>query len=181
MDQDQITIPYFSGQGHTARLAAHIADGAGGARLVDVSRISAEDWTALDASRAIIFGSPTYMGSTAAAFDQFLEDAGDRWMDHRWTDKIAAGFTVATNASGDKLAALMRMAVYAGQMGMIWVGQAEIGSAVDASSPGINRDGSWLGLMARSSRDKSALIDPEDAQTARLFGARIKTAAKRWG
>jgi NAD(P)H dehydrogenase (quinone) len=119
------------------------------------------------------------MGSTAAAFDLFLEQASDRWEEMRWADKIAAGFTVATHGSGDKLSALQRMAVFAAQMGMIWVGQAEIGSPVNPENPGINRDGSWLGLMATSSRDKSQLIEPGDLETARRFGARIAAAVHR--
>lgn len=176
----RIAIPYFTGNGHTRRLAEAVADGTGSARLIDVESMDAEDWQALDAAEAILFGAPTYMGSTAAGFDRFLEDASDRWPDLLWRDKIAGGFTVATFPSGDKLSALMRLAVYAAQMGMIWVGQAEIGAPVHPDRPGLNRTGSWLGLMATSSRDKAALIDPEDLDTARRFGARIAAAARRW-
>lgn len=175
-----ICLPYFSGSGHTAVLARAIADGVGKARLIDVKTISDADWAALDAAPAIVFGAPTYMGSTAARFDMFLEIAASRWDSHGWTDKIAAGFTVATHGSGDKLAALQRLAIYAAQMGMIWVGQAAIGAPVKPKQPGINRDGSWLGLMATSSRDKSRLIEPHDLETARRFGQRIARASARW-
>jgi len=174
-------IAYFSGSGHTARLAQAIAEGAPHARLIEVSDLADADWHALDAAPAIIFGAPTYMGSTAAQFDLFLEAASDRWQDMLWADKLAAGFTVATHGSGDKLGALMRMTVYAAQMGMIWIGQTEIGAPVNPDNPGINRDGSWLGLMATSSRDKSRMIDPGDLETARRFGARIAGATDRWG
>lgn len=176
-----IAIPYFSGSGHTAKLAKAIAHGANGARLIDVTRVDDADWRALDAAHAIIFGSPTYMGSTAARFDSFLEDASDRWPALLWADKIAAGFTVASHGSGDKLIALQRLSIYAAQMGMIWVGQTEIGAPVDPAKPGINRDGSWLGLMATSSRDKTQLIEPGDLETAHRFGARISAAVTRWG
>ena len=181
MTQAPIILAYFSGRGHTARLADHIAEGAGHARAVNVETLSETDWAALDAAPAIVFGTPTYMGSSAARFNAFLEEASSRWVDLRWRDKLAGGFTVATNASGDKLSALIRLSVYAAQMGMIWVGQAELGEAVDRDSPGINRDGSWLGLAARSSRDKTLLIDAHDAETARRFGARLRMAADRWG
>ncbi|MDA7428057.1 flavodoxin family protein [Primorskyibacter aestuariivivens] len=176
-----ICLPYFTGAGHTARLAQGIAAGIGAPRLIDVTEMTSEDWDALDAAPAIVFGAPTYMGSTAARFDMFLEDAASRWDSHGWTDKIAAGFTVATHGSGDKLAALQRMAVYSAQMGMIWVGQAAIGAPVKPKQVGINRDGSWLGLMATSSRDKSRLIEAHDLETARRFGKRIAAAADRWG
>ena len=161
-------------------LARAVAEGAGGARLVDVEAISDEDWRALDAADAIIFGTPTYMGSTAAHFDLFLEEASDRWPDMLWRDKIAAGFTVATFPSGDKLSALIRLSVYAAQMGMVWVGPTEIGAPVDPDKPGINSSGSWLGLMASSSRDKTEMIGAHDRETARRFGARVAAAAARW-
>ncbi|MEL7117410.1 MAG: flavodoxin family protein [Pseudomonadota bacterium] len=175
-----ICIPYFSGSGHTAKLADTIASGIGGARAIDVVKITPADWTALDAAPAIIFGSPTYMGSTAAQFDLFLEEASSRWPDQLWADKIASGFTVATHGSGDKLIALQRMSIYAAQMGMIWVGQREIGAPVNPAKPGINRDGCWLGCTATASRDKSQLIEPEDLETARRFGAHIAAASARW-
>ena len=177
----QICIPYFTGSGHTELLAKTIAAGAGSARLIDVTKIDQRDWDDLDAAKAIVFGAPTYMGSTAAQFDMFLEDASDRWMDLQWRDKIAAGFTVASHPSGDKWGALVRMSVYAAQMGMVWIGQTEIGAPVHPDKPGINKDGAWLGMMATSSRDKSELIPADDLGTARRFGMRITAAVHRWG
>jgi NAD(P)H dehydrogenase (quinone) len=176
----RIAIPYFSGNGHTRRLAEAVAKGAGGARLIEITSMDAADWAALDQAEAIIFGTPTYMGSTAARYDMFLEEASDRWPEQGWIDKIAAAFTVATFPSGDKLSTLMRLAIYGTQMNMIWVGQSEIGAPVNPDNPGINTDGSWLGLMATSSRDKEQLIEADNLETARRFGARIAKAAKRW-
>lgn len=176
----KIAIPYFTGMGHTRMLAQAVADGADGARLIDVEKITKPDWDALDAADAIVFGAPTYMGSVAARYDVFLEEASERWPDQIWADKVAAGFTVATYPSGDKFSTLMRMAVYAAQMGMIWVGQAEIGAPVHPDRGPVNAQGSWLGLMAMSSRDKTQMVDPDDLATARVFGARIAKSALRW-
>lgn len=174
-----ICVLYYSDTGHTRALAEAVADGVGAdgvgaTRLVDVARIGAEDWAALDAAPAIVFGAPTYMGSTAARFDLILEEAASRWDSGQWFDKIAAGFTVAVHPSGDKMNALVRLAVFAAQMGMIWVGQAEIGAPVKPDRAGINRDGSWLGLMATEP------VSEGDFATARLFGARVATASRRW-
>jgi len=179
-DSPRIVIPYFSGSGHTRRLAEALASGAGPARLIEIASMQDADWAALDKAEAIIFATPTYMGSAAARYDLFLEEAASRWPEQLWADKIAAGMTVATYPSGDKLSTLMRLAVYAAQMGMIWVGQAEIGAPVDPAKPGINASGSWLGLMATSSRDKGQMIEADDLETARRFGARIARAARRW-
>ncbi|MEL7254896.1 MAG: flavodoxin family protein [Pseudomonadota bacterium] len=175
-----IAIPYYTGSGHTKVLAQAIADGAGGARLIDVEEISKADWDALDDARAIVFGAPTYMGSSAARYDLFLEEASERWPDQTWGDKIAAGFTVATYPSGDKFSTLMRFCVYAAQMGMIWVGQKEIGAPVHPDRGAVNAQGSWLGLMAMSSRDKDQMVEADDLATARTFGARIAQAVTRW-
>ncbi|SHG87184.1 flavodoxin family protein [Marivita hallyeonensis] len=177
-----ICLAYFTGAGHTARLAAAIAEGItdGQARLIDIRTMSDTDWASLDAAEAILFGAPTYKGSTAAQSDLFLEDAAERWVTQDWQNNLAGGFTIGAYGLGDKLSALTRVAIYAAQMGMIWVGQSEIGAQVDESKPGINRDGGWLGLMATSSREKSLLIDPPDVETARRFGARVEEVALRW-
>ncbi len=175
-----LCIVYFSGQGHTRRLAKAIAEGAGGARLVDIEDRSAEDIAALADAALIAFGAPTYMGSTAAAFDTFLEEVAADWPDHPWSGKMAAGFTVASHPSGDKWAALTRIWVYAMQLGMLWVGANETGAPVRPSEQGINRDGAWIGLMATSDRDKARLIGDGDLETARRFGARLAWAARSW-
>ena len=169
-----ICVLYYSGTGQTRALAEAVAEGIGAARLVDVERMDAADWAALDAAPAILFGAPTYMGSTAARFDMVLEEAANRWDSGAWADKMAAGFTIAVHPSGDKMNALVRLAVFAAQMGMIWVGQAEIGAPVKPAREGINRDGSWLGLMATEP------LGPGDTATARLFGARVAAASARW-
>ncbi len=179
-DTPRIAIPYFTGNGHTRVLARAVAEGAEQARLIDVETMQDDDWQALDTADAILFGTPTYMGSSAAGFDRFLEQASDRWPDLLWQDKIAGGFTVATYPSGDKLSTLVRLAVYAAQMGMVWVGPAEIGAPVHPERPGVNSCGSWLGLMATSSRDKSCMIGADDLGTARRYGARIAATARRW-
>ena len=169
-----ICIVYFSGSGNTRRVAEAVAQGVGEVRLIDVEAMGLADWAALDAAPAIVFGAPTYMGSTAARFDVFLEEAASRWDTGGWADKMAAGFTVAVHPSGDKMQALIRQAVFAAQMGMVWVGQSEIGAPVNPDRVGINRDGSWLGLMATDP------VESGDFATARLFGERIAAATARW-
>ncbi|WP_299732452.1 flavodoxin family protein [uncultured Tateyamaria sp.] len=172
-----IALPYYSGAGHTAQIAKAIAEGALGdgvvAHVLDVETICAADWATLDQAHAILFGAPTYMGSVAARYGAFLEEAGERWMDLGWKDKIAGGFTVATFPSGDKLATLQRFSVFAAQMGMIWLGPAEIGAPVYPEREGANADGSWLGLMASSARTPRGAVRAGDLETAKRFGARV--------
>lgn len=180
-----IALPYYSGAGHTAQLALAIARGATAqgatATPINIESIDTAGWTTLDSADAILFGAPTYMGSAAARYGAFLEEAGERWMDLEWQDKLAGGFTVATFPSGDKLATLQRFSIFAAQMGMIWVGPAEIGAPVYPDREGTNADGGWLGLMATSVRSPRGAMRPVDLETAHCFGARMARIATRLG
>lgn len=181
MSAPLICIPYFSGFGHTQRIAQSIRDGIpSGARLINVETITQDDWSALDSADAIIFGAPTYMGSAAARFSLFLEQVDTRWEHGQWVDKIGAGFTTAIHPSGDKLATLQRLSTFAAQMGMIWVGPSDIGAPVKPDKAGLNRDGSWLGLMVTEQLGAQEDLPQEDLDTARRFGARIHAATLRW-
>lgn len=181
MKKLSICIPYYSGFGHTKRIANTIAAAIGDdARVLDVEALTDADWQALDQADAIIFGAPTYMGSAAARFSQFLEDVDTRWEHSLWKDKIAAGFTTAIHPSGDKLATLQRLSIFAAQMGMIWVGPSDIGAPVKPEKAGLNRDGSWLGLMVTEQLGADDDLLPEDLDTARRFAKRVLVATKRW-
>src|SRR5262245_31628972 len=94
-----IAIVYHSGFGHTKALAEAVAKGAetvSGAKvsLIEVTEAEARE-AELDVADAIIFGSPTYMGGVSAEFAKFKDWTAKRWMDGRWRDKLAAGFTVS--------------------------------------------------------------------------------------
>ncbi|WP_343210869.1 flavodoxin family protein [Ancylobacter lacus] len=122
-----IAIVFDSGYGHTAKLAHHVAEG--GARVPGAEATlfpAAErsiEWEALAASDAIIFGSPTYNGLISARLKQFMEESTrTAWVTQSWRNKIAAGFTNSGALHGDKLNALVSLALFAAQHGMIWVG-----------------------------------------------------------
>src|SRR5579859_4848071 len=104
-----VAIAYHSGYGHTAAVARAVADGAAQAgaqvRLLNVEKLDEDGWEALDAADAIVFGTPTYMGGPSAPFKAFADATSKVWSDgQRWRDKPAAGFTVSSSMSGDKLA-----------------------------------------------------------------------------
>ncbi|WP_322867045.1 flavodoxin family protein [Aquicoccus sp. G2-2] len=175
-----ICIAYFSGSRRTEAMAREIRTGTGQeCRMIDVAQVGPEDWQALAAAPGIVFGSPTYMGGVAGAVAQFFEDASRYWDNGDWADKIAGGFTTSMHPSGDKLSTLLRMAVFAAQMQMVWIGQGEISAPINPENAGINRDGAWLGLMATDPCD-GTLLTEGDLETARRFGARIAMACARW-
>lgn len=174
-----IIVAYATGAGHTRLLAELIADAAGGG-VMDVEKMAAPDWQALHKAEAIIFGAPTYMGSVSAGFKSFMDASSDFWIDQLWLNKVAAGFTVGSSPSGDKVNSLVTMVTFAAQHGMIWVGQSEIGPPSAPENAGINMDGFNLGLGATSVRDKTQMIGEGDRETARRFGVRIAMAVQRW-
>lgn len=181
----KVVLPYYSGAGHTKILAEFVMQGLEmvngvSSELMNVEDLNQPNWKKLHEANAIIFGSPTYMGNVSGVFKSFMDETGDFWLEQRWNNKIAAGFTVGTNASGDKLNSLVQMSIFAAQHGMIWVGQNHLGSTCTGEGQGINSDGAWLGLMATSDSDKSMLISKHDAQTAMIFGERVAQATARW-
>ncbi len=180
-----IVIAYFSALGATRAMAEIIAEGARETGLATpslsaVDALSDADWHRLDQADAILLGSPTYMGGVAAPMKAFMDQTGDFWAEQRWADKLAGGFTCGANTSGDKLSTLQQMAVFAAQHSMIWVGQNAVGQAGRPDQGALNPDGSWLGLAATTPPEADPQISPADAATARLFGARIAQAARRW-
>ncbi|WP_200868025.1 flavodoxin family protein [Pseudomonas syringae] len=184
-----VSIVYDSGWGHTARQASSVAEGVRRvdgveARLVSVSE-QPMPWDVLEASDAIIFGSPTYNGAPSARFKQFCEDSTGRvWNDFKWRNKIAAGFTNSGAQSGDKLHSLISMALFAAQHGMLWVG-LDLKPGNDnshGSEQDLNRLGSWLGAMAQSNGDQGPDETPiqSDLHTAAYLGQRVAETVGRF-
>ena len=178
-----LVIAYDTGAGHTRLLAEIIAEGANaeGATVTIVDVAEAIDWDALNAAQAIVFGSPTFMGTVSAPFKAFMDATSDFWTAQPWRDKLAAGYTVGSSPSGDKVLTIVTLATFAAQHGMLWIGQAEIGPPSRDDDLRLNADGFSLGLGVTNARDKSVMIEAPERDTARLFGARIAIAAKRWG
>lgn len=184
-----ISVVYDSGYGHTARQAEAIAEGARSVAGTDVRLVAVAadviDWPALEASDAIIFGSPTYNGSLSAKLKQFFEDSTQAaWRELKWRNKIAAGFTNSGAQSGDKLQTLISMALFAAQHGMIWVGLDLMpgNSGSKGSVHDLNRLGSWLGAMAQSNVDEGPELAPldSDLRTASHLGKRVAEIASRF-
>ena len=185
-----VAVVYFSGSGHTQKMAEAVAKGAGSVSGVKVNLIGlrGEDiaggrWkndavlTQLDASDAIIFGTPTYMGGPSAQFKAFADATSERWFNRRWVNKLAAGFTVSGGASGDKFNTLTYLLTLAMQHGMVWAGQTE----TPFNDKGINRLSSFMGAMGQAFTEPPDVAPNEaDKLTGEVFGRRVAEAAARW-
>jgi len=181
-----VAIVFHSGYGHTKVIAEGVARGVESAgdshvHLIHVDAIDTH-WETLQAADAIIFGSPTYMGSASAQFKGFMDASSKQW--GKWRDKIAAGFTNSASQSGDKLATLTQLAVFAAQHQMIWtsLGLMPGNNSSTGTVDDLNRLGSFLGVMSQSNADQGADLSPSsaDQRTAEYLGTRVAEVTKRW-
>ncbi|MDR6977588.1 multimeric flavodoxin WrbA [Streptomyces sp. 3330] len=185
MSTPVIAVAYHSGYGHTAVLAEAVRAGAADAgaevRLIKVDEITEEQWTLLDGSDAIVFGSPTYMGTASAAFHAFAEATSARWATQAWKDKLAAGFTNSGSKSGDKLHTLQFFQILAAQLGMHWVnlGLLPGWNSSTASEHDLNRLGVFLGAAAQTNVDEGPeAVHKADVATAEHLGRRVAETAR---
>jgi len=178
----KIAIVYHSGYGHTAKLVQHIALGAAkNLQLkVDVLSVDNIDWNVLDQADALILGCPTYMGSASAEFKQFMDNSSKVWLAQSWQGKLAAGFTNSGGLSGDKLAVLQQIQLFAMQHGMLWVGMPL--QPTGTTPDDLNRMGSYMGLMAQSDNASPDITPPiGDLKTAEWFGDYVAQMVLRLG
>ncbi|WP_294636644.1 flavodoxin family protein [uncultured Aquabacterium sp.] len=180
----QIVVVYFSGYGHTKRMAESVAQGAGASLLAvdQEGNLPEGGWEQLAAADAIVFGAPTYMGSVPWQFKKFADASSKVWFHQQWKDKIAAGFTNSASMNGDKLSTLHYLFTLSQQHSMIWVGTGMMPSNSKAATRNdVNYVASFSGAMATSPSDAS--VDemlPGDLETARLFGERVKAVSARF-
>jgi len=177
-DDIKIAVIYHSGNGHTATVAASLAQGVvdAGAKvtLLDAKQ-AIEQLSALAQHDGFVFGSPTYMGSASADFKHFMEET--RIIRGQLKNKVAAGFTNSASQSGDKLNTLIQLSIFAAQHGMIWVGlDLKAGNnSSHGSINDLNRLGSFLGVMSQSNIDEDSDHAPpkSDKETAAYLGKRV--------
>lgn len=177
----KVVVVYHSGYGHTAAQAKAVARGAEKVAGTEVTLLNSEqaqqDWDTLNAADAIIFGSPTYMGSASAQFKVFMEASSSIWYQRGWKDKVAAGFTTSASQSGDKLNTIVQLTIFAAQHGMIWVGNDLLpgNNSSTGSVNDLNRLGGFLGALAQANSDQGADVAPlqSDLLTAEHLGERV--------
>ena len=179
-----VAVVYHSGYGHTQRMAQAVAEGAAAELLaIDAEgQLPEGGWETLTAADAIIFGSPTYMGSVSWQFKRFADASSKVWFASGWKNKIAGGFTNSASPSGDKQNTLVTLNTLAMQHGMLWVSLGVMPSNAKAAGPNDpNALGSYMGAMARSPSDASAgEMFAGDLDGARGYGARVAEMAARF-
>ena len=176
-----MAVIYHSNYGHTKRVAEAIVKGArqqlpeAQAKAVNVYDV---DWDFLDQADLLVFGSAVYMGSVTAEFKTFMDETSKRWYHRKWEGKWAAAFANSGGLSGDKLAVLQQISLYAMQHGMNWIGLPLMPTGHEATD--LNRLSSFLGLMTQSlDGPPEETPGPGDIDTAIWFGDHLaKTIIK---
>ena len=179
----KIVVVYHSGYGHTHRVAEQVAAGAAGELLAIDAEGNLPDggWEKLAAADAIIFGSPTYMGSVSWQFKKFADASSKVWFGRAWQDKVFGGFTNSASLNGDKQVTLISLQTLASQHGGIWVSLGLMPSNTKAAvRTDINNLGGSVGLLVQSPSDASVDEIPQgDLDTARQYGQRIAAVTAR--
>ena len=180
----KVAIVFHSGYGHTKRMAESVAAGARGELIaIDAEgNLREAQWATLGAADAIIFGSPTYMGSVSWQFKKFADASSKQWFSQAWKNKIGAGFTNSASMNGDKLSTLHYLFTLSQQHSMIWVGTGMMPSNSKAATRNdTNYLGAYSGAMAQSPSDASPdEMLPGDLETAKQFGARVAEVASKF-
>jgi NAD(P)H dehydrogenase (quinone) len=185
----KLSIVFHSGYGHTRKLAEAVLAGAAAVPGTDAALlpIDAEGnlpeaaWIELAASDAIVFGSPTYMGSVSWQFKKFADASSKPWFTQAWKNKLFAGFTNSASMNGDKHSTIHYMMTLAMQHSGFWVGTGMMPSNTKAAQrDDVNYLGSFGGLLAQSPSDSSPDEGPlpGDLETGRLFGEHVAKSAK---
>ena len=179
----KVAVVFHSGYGHTQRMAQAVAQGADAELLgIDAQgNLPGSAWDTLAAADAIIFGSPTYMGSVSWQFKKFADASSKPWYTQAWKDKIFGGFTSSANVNGDKQSTLQYFMTLAMQHGGLWLGTGlNYNNTKALQRSDLNYLASAAGPMAQTAGDASAdEMNAGDLETARLFGARIAQAAAK--
>ncbi len=178
-----VVVVYHSGYGHTTKQAEAVAAGAQ-ADLIAIDAngdIAEADWAKLDAAKAIIMGSPTYMGSVSWQFKKFADASSKKWFTQEWKNKIFAGFTNSATMNGDKFSTIQYFITLAMQHSGIWVGTGLMPANTKAAKHGdINYVGGFGGALMTSPSDSSAdEVNKGDLETARLLGVRVAEFANK--
>ncbi|MBU6468846.1 MAG: flavodoxin family protein [Betaproteobacteria bacterium] len=178
-----VAVVYHSGYGHTKKQAEAVAQGAK-ATLIAIDaegNITEQEWQKLDEAQAIIFGSPTYMGSVSWQFKKFADASSKAWFHQKWKNKLFGGFTNSATMNGDKHSTLHYFITLAMQHSGIWVGTGLMPSNAKAANRNdINFVGSFAGAMMQTPSDASSEeVNAGDLKTAELYGQRVLVLTQR--
>lgn len=180
----KMVIVFFSGYGHTRKIAQAVASSIPAAQLIEIDaqgEITEAQWADIAAAKAIVLGAPTYMGSVPWQFKKFADASSKVWASRGWQDKIFGGFTNSASYNGDKQVTLSWMQTFASQQGGIWVSLGMLPSNTkEATRNAANYMGSSVGAMVQTPSDASVEEIPAgDMETVVTYAKRVLSIAEK--
>ena len=183
-----IVIVYHSGYGHTAKQAEAVARGALSVAGVTAALIKVEDIdrhsAELEKADAIVFGSPTYMGSASAPFKAFMNASSKVWAAPGLEGQARRRLHQFGESKRRQALHAATIGALAAQHGMIWMGLGLLpgNNSSSGSVEDLNRLGGFLGAMAQSNADQGPEYGPTpaDLRTAEHLGRRVAETTQRW-
>ncbi|MCZ8531607.1 flavodoxin family protein [Alteromonas sp. PRIM-21] len=145
-----------------------------GNQIIDGRFQNPDLFSKLHKCHAIVFGSPTYMGSVSAQFKAFADATSDFWAEQKWSGKLAAGVTSGTGLNGDQSSSLAYMQVLASQHGMLWV---NLDAPYHDTAKGVNRLGCHSGVTAQS---LDGSVNEIDLKTATYLARKLIDYAEKF-
>jgi len=176
-------VVYFSGYGHTKRVA-EVAAKSANAELIEIDaegNVPEASWDTLDNAQAIILGAPTYMGSVPWQFKKFADATSKKWFVRAWQDKVFGGFTNSASLNGDKQVTMIFLQTFASQHGGIWVSLGLPPANTKAATRNdVNNLGASVGALVQSPSDAGAEEIPAgDLETVKAYAVRVAEIAQR--
>ncbi|KAH3681475.1 hypothetical protein WICPIJ_007554 [Wickerhamomyces pijperi] len=184
----KVAIIYHSQNGHTEAVAKSVHEGASSVEGVEAKLFTVQEVSTSEALHdlsdnytALIFGTPTLMGSPSADFKKWEELTSGIFYTRGWANKIASGFTVSASKSGSKLNTLIDLSVFAAQHGMVWVPlNLPPGNNQSTTDDNVlNANSFFLGVGSQAPADKDASgLNPAELETGKFLGTRVAKLAK---
>lgn len=133
MSKIKIAVIYHTVTGTTGQLAHAISEGINsicnveaiefrilGSDILEGRFTNEQALEIVTDASGVVFGSPTLRGSVSSQFEAFADASSDLWADKRWAGKVAGGFTIGSNLSGDQLSSIQYLQIFTSQHGMLW-------------------------------------------------------------
>ncbi|EGL83385.1 flavoprotein WrbA [Caldalkalibacillus thermarum TA2.A1] len=199
-----ILIPYYSAYGHIFKMAQAVAEGAKKVEGTEVKLVRIPEFDVVkeamsgqdayvQAQKAqqdipeathddlvwadgIIWGIPTRYGSMPAQMKQFLDSAGQLWLNGSLEGKPTAIFTSTGSIHGGQETTVITSLVPLLHFGMIFVGLPYGENPEQLTTDGIG--GSPYGASTVAGPDGSAQPDDRDLTMASRLGERLAKIAK---
>ncbi|WP_026694464.1 NAD(P)H-dependent oxidoreductase [Peribacillus kribbensis] len=171
----KICVVYDSEGGHTAALAASIAEGAQMVEGAEVFLQSVEeaDVYQLPEMDAIIWGSPGHFGTISSGLKTWIDKLGYLWAEGKLINKVGAVFCTTATEHGGIESTMLNLITPMLHQGMVIVG-------LPGNIPENATYGSYYGVGVTCPIDSDEVLSENGAALGRALGERVALITRRF-